>query len=214
MAIPRRKTGDDAYNARRRYYRSAQRNLKKAEASSGANAARYRALARQDLEDALATYDASAPKQKLSKPIRDLAEKMNIDVKSQRSEFIAATEKQRAKAIEKSERRLESNLSDVNVRREQEARTLLNNPVVGRRVIGGFVDVWRDKFLDFDGTFDKSKIIPMLFDYFKINSYADLLEKVENIVGDNLYISEDSDVMYETVKILIQMNVADNTVTQ
>lgn len=209
MARARRKMGDDAYNARRRYYRSAERYLKKAETTSGTTSERYRALARKDLEEALATYDASAPKQKISKPIRDLAEKMNINLDVQRGDFIASTEKERAKAIERSTKRLESNLNDVNARRDQEARIILSNPTISRRIIGGFVDVWRDRLIDDNkGVIDRSRIFPLLFEYFKVNSYADLLEKVENIVGDKLYLDEDSESIYETVKILIQTNVS------
>lgn len=213
MARPRRDKSDDAYNARRRYYRSAERNLKRAEKSSGVNAERYRARARQDLEDALSTYDASAPKQKISKPIRDLAEKMNIDLDNRRSEFIASTEKERQRAIEKSELRLES-LDNPAIRREMEAYALLNDPSIGRRIIGGFVDVWREKFLDSEsGAFDKSKIIPELLAYFQVNTLADLLDKVEDITGDILYLEEGNDVIYETVKLMIQTRVSDNTVT-
>lgn len=207
------KSSDKAYNARRRYYRSVQRNLAKAEKSSGANAARYRAVARQDLENALNTYDPTAPKQKISKPIRDLAEKFGIDLDAQRGEFIASTEKQRRRAIAKSVETLEGVLQDEDIRREREARALLNNPKIGRRIIGGFVDVWRDQATDETGKVDTSQILPALFDYFDVESAADLIDKVEQIIGDMLYKDEDSDAMYEAVKILIQIRTADNTVT-
>lgn len=207
------KSSDSAYNARRRYYRSAQRNLEKAEKSSGANAARYRAVARQDLEDALNTYDPSAPKQKISKPIRDLADKFGIDIDAQRGEFIASTEKQRKRAISKSVETLEGVLQDEEIRREREARALLNNPKIGRRIIGGFVDIWREQAIDEMGKIDNSQILPALFDYFEVDNLADMLEKVEQIIGDMLYKDEDSDAMYEAVKILIQIKTADNTIT-
>lgn len=214
MARPRKEKSDTGYNARRRYYRSAERNLKKAEKASGANAARYRALARQDLEDALSTYDSDAPKQKISKPIRDIAAKLGIDIEAQRGVFITATEKERARAVERSEYALEEVLSNEKIRREREAYQLLNNPLIGRRIIGGFVDIWRDEFTGESGKFDKSKIIPVLFDYFKVNSLADLLEKIEKAIGEDLYkITGDAEVMYETVKILIQTKVADNAIT-
>ena len=54
-----RKRGDDATNARKRYYRSAIRNLKRADKLTGAAAERYRLLARRDFENALRTYDPS-----------------------------------------------------------------------------------------------------------------------------------------------------------
>ncbi len=204
----------DAYNARRRYYRSAERNLKKAEESSGANAARYRAVARQDLENALNTYDPSAPKQKISKPIRNLASKMGIDLEGQRSDFIAATPKQREQAISRSEIVLEESMQNDAIRREYEAYALINQTSVGRRIIGATVDIWRDTATDLEtGMIDKSKIIPALFDYFKVRSLADLIDKVEDMVGEALYADEDSDAMYEAVKIMIQIKTADNSVT-
>lgn len=208
-----RKRGDDATNARKRYYRSAQRNLAKAEASSGANAAKYRAIAKRDFENALNTYDASAPKQKFSKPIRELADKFGVDLEGRRSEFVTRTGKSREKAISQSKFALESALTDESVRREREAVQLINNPKIGSRIIGGFVDIWRDKFLDDEGDFDKERIMPVLMDYFHVSTIADMLDKVEKMVGDILYLDEDSATIYETVKILIQMNVADNSIT-
>ncbi len=214
MARKFKEGADNAYNARRRYYRSAERNLKKAEESSGANAARYRAVARQDLENALNTYDPSAPKQKISKPIRNLASKMGIDLEGQRSDFIAATPKQREQAISRSEIVLEESMQNDAIRREYEAYALINQTSVGRRIIGATVDIWRDTATDLEtGMIDKSKIIPALFDYFKVRSLADLIDKVEDMVGEALYADEDSDAMYEAVKIMIQIKTADNSVT-
>lgn len=206
--------GDNAYNARRRYYRSAERNLKKAEESSGASAARYRAVARQDLENAFATYDSSAPKQKISEPIRNLASKMGIDLEGQRSKFIAATPKQREQAISRSEIALESSKQNDAIRREYEAYALVNQTSIGRRIIGATVDIWRDTATDLEtGMIDRSKIIPALFDYFNVNSLADLIDKIEDMVGEALYADEDSDAMYEAVKIMILIKTADNSVT-
>lgn len=214
MARRFKPVSDNAYNARRRYYRSAQRNLEKAESSSGASAARYRALARQDLEDALKTYDADAPKQKISKPIRELAGKFGIDLEGQRGEFIASTFRQRQHAVRESFGVLEGSLQDEEIRRQREARALFANSKIGRRVIGGLVDVWREAATDDDtGMVDKSLILPALFDYFEVDNLADMIEKVEKMIGSALYADEDSDAVYEAVKILIQIKTADNTYT-
>lgn len=42
-----------------------------------------------------------------------------------------------------------------------------------------------------------------------------MLEKVEQIIGDKLYADDDSDAMYEAVKILLQTKYeTDNAITQ
>lgn len=63
------KESDSSYNARRREYRSAQRYLKKADENTGAVAEKNRALAKQHLMNALATYDRNASPQRISSQI-------------------------------------------------------------------------------------------------------------------------------------------------
>ena len=204
--------GDIATNARKRYYRSAERNLAKAEQSTGATRSRYRALARQDFEDALSTYDPSTT-QKFSKPIQRLADEFGIDLDKARSRFTSDS-KQREKSIKRSAESLESSMRDPEARREKEARALLSNKKIGKRIMGGLVDIWRDEATIVTDTgelkVDQSKILPSLFDYFNVDNVADMLEKVEQIIGDKLYADEDQDSMYEAVKIMLQTKIADN----
>lgn len=100
--------------------------------------------------------------------------------------------------------------------RQDEATALLNSPI-GNRVIGGTVDIWRDAAtVETEQGFeiDKRRIIPALFDYFKVDNLADLLERIETIAGDKLYRDEQSETMYETVKLLIANHtLTDNSVT-
>ena len=217
MAPRARKKGDASTNARKRYYRSAERNLKKAEKSTGATAAKYRQLAKQDFEDALDTYDPSTT-QNFSQPIKRLANEFGVDLEGRRKEFVKAGDELRERRIRQSKNVLESTLQDPNVRRGRAARALLNNDKIGSRILGGLVDVWRDKATVTDETgmtkIDTSKILPSLFDYFNVGSLADLLDKVEEIVGDKLYKDEDSEMMYEAVKLLIQTKVAENDLVQ
>ena len=215
-----RKTGDASYNARRRYTRAAERNLKKAENSTGAVAARYRHMATEQLKAAMSTYDKSTT-QKISKPIQNLADRLGIDTEQQRRNLKARTNESaknlQKKAIEKSESQLESVLSESGAeqRRQAEARAILNNDQIGTRILGGTIDIWRDKAKGSDGKIDKRKILPALYEHFKVDNLADLLLQVEEMVGDILYSDADSEVMYETVKLTIQNMVKeDNAVVQ
>ena len=206
------KKGDIATKARKRYYRSAERNLKKAEQSSGATAARYRQLARQDFEDALSTYD-KATKQKFSKPIQRLADQFGYDLEKGRDKF-ATSGKERLRKISESRSVMETQQQDVDIRREREARALLSNDMIGSRILGGLVDVWREAATVVDASgkvkIDTSKILPTLFDYFNVDNVADMLDKIEDQIGSRLYEDVADMQMYETVKILIQTRVADN----
>ena len=78
-----RRLGDESTIARKRYYRASERYLKEAEKTSGTTAARYRQLARQNFEDALATYDPTNT-QKFSKPMQRLAAEFGYDLEGER----------------------------------------------------------------------------------------------------------------------------------
>lgn len=224
MARQRRKTGDDATNARKRYYRSAERYLKQSEQATGATAARYRQLARKELDNALDTYDKKTT-QKFSKPIQKLANDLGVSLEEERKKIKSRSDeyaqKVRKSAIDlegKSAKSLAGAKDDPETRRQAEAREILNSPI-GSRILGGTVDIWRDEATEEDEegnlTVDQTEILPALFDYFEVDNLADLLEKVEEIIGDKLYADEDSDAMYEAVKILLQTRIADdNTVTE
>lgn len=207
----KRKAGDIATNARKRYYRAAERYLKQANQSSGASAGRYRELARQKLEDAIGTY-AKKTTQAFSKPIQRLADQLGIDLQSKREQLKAKSdskaEKQQTQLIENSERSLAGVELTTDEMREMQARAILNSPI-GKRIIGGTVDIWRDAatVVGEDGQYsvDKTKILPALFEHYEVDNLADLIEAIENEVGETLYSSPDSDEMYETVKLLLQI---------
>lgn len=205
--------GDVATNARKRYYRSAERNLKKAENSSGATAKRYRELARQDFQSALSTYDSSTT-QRYSKPIQRLAKEFNYDLEGNRDKRLKKDSKKRKDVIARSDLAKESVLQDPDIRREREARAIFNNPSISSRIMGGLVDVWRDGavVVGEDGMLiaDKTKRIEAIFKYFNVDNYADLLDKIEKITGEKLYMNEGEYSDYETVKMLLQSYVADN----
>lgn len=197
---------DKTYNARRRYARAARRELDRAEQSSGATAARHRQLAKTYYNSAIATYD-DTPK-KMSKDLTRLANEFGFDEERVNSY-------RKSDYVSQSYNLLEGSLNDENVRREQEARALLNDDTIGSRILGGLVDVWKDKatVTDKNGAskIDNKKIIPALLDYFKVENLADMIDKLEESLGTSLYdLKGNLEDIYEYVKIQIQEKVIDN----
>ena len=229
MARNYKDVGDTAYNARRRYYRAAERYLKNAASAAGATAARYRELARQKLNDALKTYDKGTT-QAFAKPIQKIANALGIDLAEERR----ATQAQSKKVNEKirsevigtrkespSFQALEGMRKGATSQtlREEEARAILNSPI-GQRIIGGTVQIWEEGArvaADNEKGYksDQEKILPQLYAYFNVENTADLLEKIEEITGDLLYSHGDMDTIYEAVKLMLQNKIAsDNSVTR
>ena len=220
----RKKQGDVSTNARKRYYRASERYLKKAEQASGASAKRYRQLAKQNFEDALATYDP-ANTQKYSKPIQRLAGEFGYDLDAMRQLPESNAERKSAmfrrarkqeRVVRESKYVTETALKSDDVRREREAQTLFKNAEIGRRIIGGYVDVWRDEATVTDPEtgerkIDTRRIFPALYKHFNVDKLSDLVEKVENEIGSVLYEMGDDDEIYEVVKLSIQNKVLDNT---
>ena len=220
----RKKQGDVSTNARKRYYRASERYLKKAEQASGANAQRYRQLAKQSFEDALATYDP-ANTQKYSKPIQRLAGEFGYDLDAMRQLPESNAERESAmsrrariqeRIVRESEYVTETALKSDDVRREREAQTLFKNAEIGRRIIGGYVDVWRDEATVIDPEtgerkIDTRRIFAALYKHFNVDKLSDLVEKVENEIGSVLYEMGNDDEIYEVVKLSIQNKVLDNT---
>ena len=229
MARNYKDVGDTAYNARRRYYRAAERYLKNAASAVGATAARYRELARQKLNDALKTYDKGTT-QAFAKPIQKIANALGIDLTEERRKTQAqskkANEEIRKSAIElgkgsRSYQALEGARRSTasQILREDEARAILNSPI-GQRIIGGTVEIWEEGARvaaenEKGYKIDKEKILPQLFAYFNVDNVADLLDEIEQITGDLLYSHADTDAIYEAAKLTIQNKIAaDNSVTR
>ena len=229
MPRKRRPTGDTATNARKRFYRAAERKLKEAEKAVGATASRLRYLAKQDLQAALNTYSKSTT-QKFSKPIQKLAGILGVNLDEERQRIKQrsdeAAQKIREAAIDlgkgsRSAKRLAKREASVDVMREEEATAIMNSPI-GSRILGGTVEIWRDAATveyeengEWKTKIDKSKIFPALFDYFKVDNMANLVSAIEDITGETLYKSEKDDAFYESAKLLIQEHIAsDNSLVQ
>lgn len=209
---------DDVYNARKRFARSGLRNLEKAQSTTGATAAKYRRLAEQDLKAAISTYDPKK-QQNYMKEIRQLTEGLNLNLTHQLEQTRRAEGIQKTRVVERSFETLETRLQNPDVRREKQARAILANDEIGSCILGGLVDVWKDKATvvdEFGRTkVDQSKIMPALLDYFKVDTVADMLDKLQESIGAKLYdVSDERANIYEVVKLLIQSKVADNTLVQ
>lgn len=217
----RRPTGDTATNARKRFYRSAERYMKEADKTSGATAERNRFLARQELTNALNTYDPSTT-QKFSKPIQSLAARLGVNLEEERERMKTDAKRQKARRLEligteeqeaaktgPSFRSLVSSRRDPEKLRQEEARSIMNGPI-GQRILGGLVNIWRDEaFVEEEGpkgkrkTLDRSKIYPALFKHFKVDNLADLLDKIEEMTGETLYKHPKDEEWYESAKLTI-----------
>lgn len=205
----KRKTGDTSYNARRREYRAAQRYLKKAETSSGATAEKNRAIAYMHLQNAIATYDPTQS-QRISTPIANMAAQFGMTVTDIRQRYQSISQKQRTRAIKESGEALASVPDEL--KRENEAKALLENPSISKRVFGGLVDIWRDKVKSGVSAADNRQAIEKaLFDYFNVSSYHEILDILENNIGQGLFdVSSDYEI-YDYVKIALQKHVIANT---
>lgn len=217
MARAKRPTGDLANNARKRYYRDAERYLRQAENSTGATAARYRSMAQKRLNEALNTYTKSTT-QNFAKPIQNIANKLGVDLNEARDKLRSRSAKQekqiRSRAIDETQSLYALRGSrDPETLRQSEARALFNSPI-GSRIIGGTVEIWQDKATvtmpDGSTQIDKSKILPALYEYFEVDNLADLLNAIETMSGEDLYKSPDDEAFYESVKITIQTMIAEN----
>lgn len=205
------KSGDTAYNARRREYRAAQRYLKKAEQSSGATAARNKALAKTHLQNALDTYDPSQ-NQKISAPITNLAAQLGVDIQESRAQYINATAKERESAIQGSTSALEGSLKDPYQRKVAETEALMQNKTIGRRIMGGLVDIWRDVVKKGKSAIENRKAATKaIFDYFEVDNWYEVIEKLMQAAGSELFDTSADEEIYDVVRITLQTKINNNT---
>lgn len=205
------KSGDSAYNARRREYRAAQRYLKKAEESSGATAARNKAIAKTHLQNALDTYDPSQ-NQKISAPITNLAAQLGVDIQGSRKQYINASEERRAAAVKASIGALESSLKDPYQRKVAETEALMQNKTIGRRIMGGLVDIWRDVVKKGKSASENRKAAEKaIFDYFKVDNWYEVIDKLMQAAGSELFDMSADEEIYDVVRITLQTKINNNT---
>lgn len=184
-----RKTGDAAYNARRRYYRQAERYEKQAtQAGTAVEAGRLRKLGSRALEKAMQTYE-DPTKAKFSKPIQDLERSLNPNRPLRKP-----GEGFQSKIIEESKARAtKGGMSEYEIRQEEASDILTGS--IGRRVYGAFVDIWKDEEGDRDDAILKR---------FGVDSMMDLLEIIEES-GIDIYQDPESELKYDEIRTALEL---------
>lgn len=209
-----RPTGDAATNARKRFYRRAESYLKKADESSGVTKEKYKALARIHFENAMKTYDVTTT-QKFSKPMQRIANQLGVDIEEERLKMKAQSGTVREKIRDAYIKLDETSASYKALKRksraairEAEAEILMKSPV-GKRIIASNVDIWKDKAsVEVNGkrVVDKKKIMPAILRAYKADSLADLLEKMEDISGEDLYTDFKNETIYKLIRLQIMID--------
>ena len=208
------KSGDAAYNARRREYRAAQRYLKRADQTSGATAEQNRALAKIHLQNALDTYDPRQ-RQPISSQIVNIAAQLGMDVQQQRDKYITASKQRQQQAIRESRSALHETLSDEGKRRELEAQALISNPSIGKRIMGGLVDIWSKVVKKGKSAAEnRAEAQNAIFKFFNASSWVEVLETLKRNIGQELFAISSEDEIYDTVRISMQKKYIDGTLTQ
>ena len=189
MARARRASGsDDAYNARRRYYRQAQRYEKQAaQAATAIEAGRYKTLAARQTERALATYE-DPTKARLSKPIQDLTSRLSV-----RKPLKKPSESRKADVIATSINANPDKMSDAD-RRDYEARSIMGTEV-GHRIYGAFADVWKD---------DPANRDQAIMDYLGASDMMEVIEIIEE-QGIDIYADPESEQKYDEIRTAIEL---------
>lgn len=189
MARARRASGsDDAYNARRRYYRQAQRYEKQAaQAATAVEAGRYRTLAGRQTERALVTYE-DPTKAKLSKPLQDLTSRLSV-----RKPLRKPGESYQADVIATSVNANPDKMSDAD-RRDYEARSIMGTEV-GHRIYGAFADVWKDAPANRDQA---------IMDYLGASDMMEVIEIIEE-QGIDIYADPESEQKYDEIRTAIEL---------
>lgn len=183
-----RKTGDAAYNARRRYYRQAERYEKQAtQAGTAIEAGRLRKLGSRALEKAISTYE-DPTKANFSKPIQELQRSLNP-----RKPLRKPGKELRSRIIEESEKTATVDGMDEYEMRQEEASEILTGSI-GRRVFGAFVDIWKDSE-DREGA---------ILDYFGASDMMEVIEAIED-AGIDIYSDPESEQKYDEIRTAVEL---------
>lgn len=200
MARARRKTGDDATNARKRYTREANRYLRQADNATSPQAqARYRELARKSAEDALSTYEKQVPFSKMRKDLQEVALRTGAEFSTTDD---ARRGKIRARMIEdKTSSRALRKEHDIKQRREYEARSLLSGHV-GNRIFGSLAEIWQDAIYqteDGKTKIDREEMERLIFDFLGVSDWMGVIEKFEQEYGEELYAEPENTFRYDDI---------------
>ena len=176
---------DEIYNTRRRLRRAAERELRKADNSTGATKNRYITLAKEYIEKSLSTYAKNT--NKISNSIQKVINRIeNVkkfeDLKGNYSQ----------KMNEYSRKTLVKNLQD----RNQIANNILAQGNIASRLYGGLIDVWQ---------YDMSNktINEKIMNFFNAKDMLEVLEKIEK-QGIDIYSAPENDNKYMGIALKLQ----------
>ena len=189
MARARRASGsDDAYNARRRYYRQAQRYEKQAaQAATAIEAGRYKTLAARQTERALTTYE-DPTKARMSKPMQDLTSRLSV-----RKPLKKPSESRQADVIATSVNANPDKMSDAD-RRDYEARSIMGTEV-GHRIYGAFADVWKN---------DPENRDQLILEHVGATDMMEVIEMIEE-QGIDIYADPESEQKYDEIRTAVEL---------
>lgn len=201
----RQKASDDTYNARRRFIRAATRYLNKSYDTVGTERNRYREMARDAAMKAAELYERKANIKRKSDFGR-LVSEFKIDL----AEFLTdeePTERQaqrRETLLRESEK--VTGKTNIESRREAEARAILNSPI-GSRIYAGLVDVWAKPAIEGGAVVNKrtqDDIDSLIMDYYGVDSMMDVIEMLERQNPD-LYTDPESLERYHSISTSIAL---------
>lgn len=194
MARARRKTGDDATNARKRYTREANRYLRQADNSSSPEVqARYKELARISAEKALGTFQKTIDISKMRKDLQDVVIRTGVDFAPDDKR----RETTRSRLIEDKVSKKSLYRKNKEERRDYEARSLLNTHV-GNRIIGSLSEKWQDA-IDLDGNLDRDEMERLIFDFLGVSDWMSAIERFEKVFGEELYAEPKNTFRYDNI---------------
>lgn len=199
MARARRKTGDDATVARKRFTREANRYLRQAEnTSSPAVEARYKLLAQRSAERALGTYEKQVPISKMRKDLQEIVLRTGAEFSSNDKRRNSIRQKlineDTSKVALKQKRTTEQ-------RREYEAASLLETHI-GRRLFGALSEVWQPAIKqDEKGntTIDRAEVQRLIFDFLDVSDWMSAIERFEQEYGEGLYAEPTNEIRYDNI---------------
>lgn len=201
----RQKASDDTYNARRRFIRAATRYLNKSHDTVGTERNRYREMARDAALKAAELYERKANIKRKSDFGR-LVSEFKIDL----AEFLTDEEptERRTQRRETLLRESEKVTGKTNIenRRETEARAILNSPI-GSRIYAGLVDVWAKPAIEGGAVVNKrtqDDIDALIMDYYGVDSMMDVIEMLERQNPD-LYTDPESLERYHSISTSIAL---------
>lgn len=177
-----KRASDEAYNARRRFRRAAQRYEKKAAKSSGAEKARYEFLAQEKTKKALETYaEGKEPKGEMGR----LAEKYAGGYKREKQSI--------GQLIAES---LKESIKDKIHSREEMANTILQSGNVGSRLFAGLIDIWQDA----ENYKGREQAI---LEHFGAKDMLEVIEMLEE-AGIDIYTAPDDRTIYDEKTLQVQ----------